>query len=375
MANHVLLKVAVLISASVASFAFAGAQERSPNVIDVPVPTTPELSTALAGADSTTEFTKVFTAPSIRPTCFGRPATILGTDWDDDIVGTASGDVIVAGDGNDVVRAGRGVDFVCGGLGDDRIVGGPNPNVGGFDRDPPRGDRLSGEEGDDYIVDGGGGFSDVLRGGPGDDRLRTRPNGYAEHRVLRGGPGADRITSAGSLETALVGGPGPDVLTSAGHNHVVTGEAGADVLTLAGSGDTIVGIDADGDRIRVTRAGYVVLLPDNDIEAVELDLAAGTVRRLGAATGDVLVFDRRAHPPGVFVWGTDGDDRISGWDFDETVLAGNGNDVLGGRGGDDSLDGGRGNDALDGGDGDDRVDGGRGVDSCINAESLSGCSP
>src|SRR5688500_9847530 len=55
------------------------------------------------------------------PTCFGAPATILGTQGPDVGVGTAGPDVIVLLGGNDTVSAGAGDDRVCGGQGNDTI--------------------------------------------------------------------------------------------------------------------------------------------------------------------------------------------------------------------------------------------------------------
>ena len=122
--------------------------------------------------------------------------------------------------------------------------------------------------------------------------------------------------------------------------------------------------------------------------------AAGIVRRVGAASGDVITYvgDR---PPATFVvYGTDGDDRMSSQAYGEDSLyGGKGNDILAGRGGgdilsgdqgDDVLTGGDGNDLLIGGAGDDVLDGGygrdqasggRGRDTCTNAGDLTGCSP
>ena len=142
------------------------------------------------------------TAEADRPNCFGQPATLVGTSGDDVIVGTAQDDVIVARAGNDVVRSRGGVDFVCGGAGEDRISGGPNPYTftytdAGFQL-PPRGDRLSGDEGDDRIVDGSGGYRDLLLGGPGDDQLTA--SGPADEQDSQGrarrGP-AHRLRSLG----------------------------------------------------------------------------------------------------------------------------------------------------------------------------------
>jgi Ca2+-binding RTX toxin-like protein len=298
-----------------------------------------------------------------RPACFGQRATLVGSSGNDVIEGTPRRDVIVAGAGHDVIRSLGGVDFVCAGAGNDRLYGGPNPNNFTLTRDPSRGDRLAGGEGNDLIVDGGGGYRDLLLGGPGDDRLMAAGGGYAESRTLNGGPGADRLTSY-STDASLLGGSGPDTLTSRGHRHFVAGGAGTDVLTLAGSGDTVLGLDADGDQVRIRGARYVVLLLSPG--PVEVDLAAGSVRRVGAVSGDVITGLSRPKPPRMVVYGTEGDDVLSGWDFGDMVIGRGGNDVLAGRGGGDVLDGGNGNDSADGG---------PGVDTCFHVEQMTSCTP
>ncbi len=175
-------------------------------------------------------------------------------------------------------------------------------------RNPPRGDRLSGGKGDDRIVGGGGGYRDLLLGGPGNDRLMTASGGYAESRTLKGGPGADRIsTHSGSYETSLLGGRGPDALTSKGHNQFLVGGPGTDVLTLAGTGDTVLGLDADGNQIRIRGATYVVMIPTNKSGALEVDLAEGTIRRIGATDGDRIIdLSGPSAPVQFVVYGTDG---------------------------------------------------------------------
>src|SRR5436189_5074058 len=56
-------------------------------------------------------------------TCFGKRATIVGTQHADVIHGTTHRDVIISLDGNDHVYAGQGPDFVCAGPGDDVVHG------------------------------------------------------------------------------------------------------------------------------------------------------------------------------------------------------------------------------------------------------------
>jgi Ca2+-binding RTX toxin-like protein len=153
----------------------------------------------------------------------------------------------------------------------------------------------------------------------------------------------------------MLGGPGPDTLTSKGWNDFLAGQAGTDVLTLAGGHDTVVGLDADGDQVHNREAGYIVLLFGP--EPVEVDLAAGTANRVGAATGDALTgLSPPKNPPYIVVYGTDGDDRISGNDGGTGQLYGrSGNDIL-----------------SDPGDGYILI-GGPGDDACINAEGVTGC--
>jgi Ca2+-binding RTX toxin-like protein len=261
-------------------------------------------------------------------TCFGKSATLVGTSGDDVIVGTPHRDVIVALAGNDVVRASAD-DVVCGGAGNDRLSG----------------------------------------------------------RLVNGGPGADQLINGVHFgESTLLGGSGPDTLTAQGYNDFLAGGRGADVLTLAGWGDTSLGIGVDGDQVRIRGAGYIVLLAPDTRRPVEVDLEAGTVRWVGAATGDVItqVPDSRrgrsvpghSSAPTFVVYGTDGDDRISGRnDTDDMLIGLAGNDVLSGRGGGDILDGGRGDDVLDGGYGRDLADGGMGTDICTNAGQVERCSP
>lgn len=110
---------------------------------------------------------------SAKPTCRGKPATIVGTSKGEVIKGTPKADVIVARGGNDVVYGRGGDDIICGNRGNDRLVGGAGD------------DRLRGQYGRDRLVGGGG--EDWLLGGPGADRLL----GGMGHDLLDGGYGSD----------------------------------------------------------------------------------------------------------------------------------------------------------------------------------------
>ncbi|HSK15218.1 MAG TPA: M36 family metallopeptidase [Gaiellaceae bacterium] len=93
------------------------------------------------------------------PMCFGRPATIVGTEGRDRLRGGDGPDVIVGLGGDDTIDAGGGNDRICAGAGDD-------------------------------VIKGGGG-RDLIDAGPGDDGVLTR-DGVRETR-LKGGKGTDRI--------------------------------------------------------------------------------------------------------------------------------------------------------------------------------------
>lgn len=79
-------------------------------------------------------------------TCFGVPATIVGTNGNNRLKGTSRDDVIVGLGGNDIINGKGGNDRICGGKGKDVIIGG---------------------RGNDFL-DGGSGF-DILSGGRGTD--------------------------------------------------------------------------------------------------------------------------------------------------------------------------------------------------------------
>lgn len=234
-----------------------------------------------------------------RPTCSGKPATIVGTNHADRISGTRRSDVIVARDGNDVIKAkGRrnhGRDIICGGRGKDQIYGNADPEkisggpgndwingahgddwvigdnyaeasesgrtgrdhlLGGFDRDFIVGDNLSrgdasgaspdwigGNAGGDTVVgdsasfnqDATGGAPDHVAGATGDDIVIG--DSYAAHGTARGGGDDKRkkVNKKGSVD----GGPGTDLLV--GDDYTFDGTAiggGNDAIHSADGGDT-----------------------------------------------------------------------------------------------------------------------------------------
>lgn len=227
------------------------------------------------------------------PSCFGRAATIVGTDDDDEITGTPGRDVIYAGKGRDEVHAGGGKDLVCG--------------AGAID-------LLYGEGGNDRLEGGPGYVDDWLFGGGGADRLLPGCNG-PEGDLMEGGAGPDRLLGNPCGSASMVPGPGDDFVRA------IRGE----VTFPHASGP----IDADLTEGVVTGEGRDV------IEVVRRD--PGSDDRL------------------VTVVGTDFDDRLVGGPLPDSFQGRGGDDVIEGRGGADFLDPNTGADTISGGGGDDLV--------------------
>jgi len=162
------------------------------------------------------------TAGAATPTCFGKPATIVGTSDGDviDLTGNP-GQIVVTGPGDDSVVGSDGKDIVCLGSGDDHFIGnGGNDKVSaGAGNDTidggPGNDTIKGKAGDDEIEGGTG--DDDLRGGPGRDHV----SGGEGDDVVKGGSGNDRINGgdattsvATSGDDLVKGGKGYDRLWS-----------------------------------------------------------------------------------------------------------------------------------------------------------------
>jgi Ca2+-binding RTX toxin-like protein len=107
----------------------------------------------VAGAVSVAVLFMPLSAPAqgATPTCFGKPATIVGTSGNDTIYATKYSDVIASLGGGDSVHALAGNDLVCG------------------------------SDGNDVIFDGYG--SDAIDGGNGWDTVYLCPDGSLDHLV------------------------------------------------------------------------------------------------------------------------------------------------------------------------------------------------
>jgi Ca2+-binding RTX toxin-like protein len=125
--------------------------------------------------------------------------------------------------------------------------------------------------------------------------------------------------------------------------------------------------DADGDTLSVKNVKINgVLLEQVDGHYTYHGETLGPVvvnylvtdGQLSVAATAEIIFDRK--PP---IYGTDGDDTITGTACDDEISGGNGNDHIDGRGGDDAIYGGDGDDTINAGEGDDVIYGGNGSDT------------
>jgi Ca2+-binding RTX toxin-like protein len=224
----------------------------------------------------------------------------------------------------------------------------------------------------------GDGYDDLVIGAYGAD-----PNGLARagaSYVVFGSNFNGAVSHPGSAQAdSLLGGAGADRLLAMRGNDTLAGRGGADVLHGGPGVDVAdytaspqavqvdlssglgLGGDAQGDQLSAIEnlwgsAGNDTL--SGDALANALDGGTGNDTLLGRAGSDNLSggagFDR--------LEGGAGDDTLRGAENADTLLGGDGNDLLGGGKGVDSLDGGAGDDTLSGAAGADILIGGDGLD-------------
>lgn len=254
-------------------------------------------------------------AHASRHTCFGRTATITGSEDEDHLHGTPGDDVIVGGGDDDEITGGGGNDRICAGAGDDRVYAGPGR------------DRVNGGRSDDEIHGGAG--ADFIDGDDQDD-------------TLLGNAGNDRIhfgTIGRGWEYAW-GGWGRDVIVGDSSGVVQAyGNEGADRLFGDSVADMLYGGPGD-DRIEGGLASF-----GTSASPVSVDLAAGTASgegddtlvELAGASGSAHDDTIIGSPKGEWVQGVDGADTLFGAGGNDDVFGGRGEDVIAGNRGHDVL--------------------------------------
>lgn len=183
----------------------------------------------------------------------------------------------------------------------------------------------------------------------------TAENDYASATAtdvvnLVGGSGNDTLFGSSANEN-LTGGAGDDSFDASGGIDHVDGGLGIDTLNLFSSGlDFSLGLAANGSIvISDLRDGSVTTLTSVERLYLSHDDFSAPVVNQGTTGDDVL--------SGAFILlGLDGNDEITGSEFNDYIDGGDGNDVILGGAGADVLTGGLGNDTLFGGEGDDLLE-------------------
>jgi len=138
------------------------------------------------GSDPPIAALRLVPLPAAPVTCFGKPATMMGSSGFDHLRGTSRSDVIVGLGGNDEIDGRGGNDLICGGADDDLIRGG---------------------HGDDSVDVGSTDFQELARGGGGADVLYGFTGYSNAGNILSGGRGADKLFARStSTLTRLAGG-------------------------------------------------------------------------------------------------------------------------------------------------------------------------
>ncbi|MBU8537269.1 calcium-binding protein [Falsiroseomonas tokyonensis] len=224
--------------------------------------------------------------------------------------------------------------------------------------------------------------------------------GTQGHDLLQGGAGSDRIHGDAGNDTIVAnggynlveGGAGDDVIHADGPMNVVIGGTGDDTIVTGAGNDLIIWAMGDGnDVIRGAQTPYGVqgsdmlelhLPPEYGMEQVlaglqlddpwfdraELDgrfisLTGNATLTIGGETLRLEGITRISFP--AMVYGTEGQDTISGAHTSQSIYAGGGDDVIFGNRGHDYVSAGDGNDRVvwQIGDGHEDVNGGQGTDT------------
>ena len=317
---------------------------------------------------------------------FAGSDLLSGGGGDDQIDGASGDDVLVGGDGDDVITGGAGDDDLFGNVGDDTLTGGAGDDyLHGGDGN----DILIGGDADDVLIGGAG--DDILRGGRGNDTyIFNRGDGHdtideSQFEVTEGGTsetvyGADDF----SLETQTFSTGGENPSTSTKNVWVSESRTGAIVNVIEGGDDTVqFGRYIDISDLRVTSEGdgthtnfLVELAPVVDGEEITDSLTIEAwgmeefrIETFRFANGFTLDISAIAHAK------TAGDEgeTLSASEF---TLAGNEGVWLFGGDGEDVLTGSANADILVGGAASDRLEGGLGDDVYVfsrgdGADSLS----
>ncbi|MBQ7568835.1 hypothetical protein IJT17_08530 [bacterium] len=152
------------------------------------------------------------------------------------LTGGEGNDYIIGGSGGDIIFDNYGSNTINGAAGNDVII------AHGVDLKDGQGNRLEGGAGDDYLEGGngkdymsGGDGYDVIYGLGGDDEI----HGGAGNDYLDGGEGNDTIYGDEGNDN-LIGGKGDDVLRGGAGDDLLIGASGSDSINGEGGNNRII---------------------------------------------------------------------------------------------------------------------------------------
>ncbi|MCE1242905.1 calcium-binding protein [Oryzomicrobium sp.] len=180
------------------------------------------------------------------------------------------------------------------------------------------------------------------------NRMLNVVDGGAGNQVVNGIPGLPSMLLAGSNDT-LIGGSHSDTyvyIAGSGEIHIVdqgggTLQFGADItpdMISLGVGSCLLRIGDQGDMIHL-----------DGFDPTHADQFA-SVQKFSFADGTVLTYSQLISR-GFDIYGSSGDETLTGTNLDNRIYAGSGNDILIGSGRYDTLYGGAGQDTLIAGNG------------------------
>lgn len=244
-----------------------------------------------------------------RPTCQGKPATIVSNAAR--IVGTKAPNVIVAGNGNNVIRGLGGNDLICAGGGNDTVDGerGSDSLFGEAGSDTIEGERggdtLNGGGGNDKVLGGRG--SDRIEGGPGTDGVEGEQGndmvegGAGSHDIVEGNQGDDTLSGGAGNEDLVVGGTGNDKINGGPGEH--------DIADYQGTG-----------------GGVTVNLQAQTVTGAEEERLEGIEDAIGGSGKDTLTGSAETNR----LDGGPGDDKLAASGAGDEAFGGPGSDTCGG---------------------------------------------
>jgi Ca2+-binding RTX toxin-like protein len=320
------------------------------------------------------------------------PVTLDGADGNDTLFGTGLGDSLVGGADDDSLLGGNGHDTLFGGAGNNHLDG-----AAGTDRVFESGDAdftftpsivnalgtdslFNIEQGEALGLGGANTFDitqwtrpTTLNGGAGTDRvvaqndanftltnvLLTRSTGGAfalaniEEASFSAAAGDNIMNAAaftagpvtlagGDGNDSLMGGSGADSLEGGNGNDSLNGGLGDDIVSGGAGNDTYAERPGSDDVINDTGGGTADLL---DFTTA----TAGVTFDLSLTSGQVQVVDALGNTVAI----NGGIERLTGSNFNDSLLGTVGPETINGSGGNDTLAGLAGNDSMAGGAGTD----------------------